>query len=143
MRQTARIAASQKAPDPAWVAMRIPGWISVYLTWDVSGAVDAGIPAEVQSQLAAALGAVSRVVYLASADGKPSGISWSKSDDESWSLSLRAANEMVRRGSSRMVGLVCTRTPDVIAEMFDQTGFDWSLRGQLGLLFAPESDCTF
>lgn len=132
---------SGTAPDPAWVSISAPGWTSVFLTWDIGGSVDAGVPKLVRRRIASALGSESRVVYLANAIGKQSATSWSQTSAGNWNLNLRATNQMVRGGSSRLVGLVCTREADVIAEMFDQIGFDWTLRGQLGLLFPPTDDC--
>ncbi len=113
----------------------------MFLTWDDGGAVDAGVPEPVQERIASALGSLSRVVYLACPIGQQPDTAWSQTSAGHWNCSLRATDQMLRRGSSRLVGLVCTREARVIAGMFDQIGFDWTSRGQLGLLFHPADDC--
>lgn len=110
------------APDPTWRAPAWPGWSGAYLDWEPRDDGEAGLPDAAIQRLAAALAAAALVVFPAAvAAGPATAVPWL----------LR------RHGAPARARVVRSRDPGEIATLFDQTGFDWTQRGQLVLLFDP------
>jgi len=121
-----KVSLTEASPDPAWrKASCWPDGATTYVIWEATAA-NGNLAPRVRTTIAAALCNLGLVVFL----GGPGGVTsneWRQIDGGWAGGSPWRLGRLLRKSSLRFMA---SRDVKVVETLFDQPGFDWSLRGQ-------------
>lgn len=137
--------------DPCWELPRVTGAVPAgLLGWrsqpevPADAGIDAGVPAPVAAIIADALCRAALVTFLGRVARNVRLTAEWQSVDTAWVRRVVSGRLLGRAGE---FPLVCTRSPTIAAQLFDQDPFPWHLLGQAALLSEldrppPDVDAT-
>lgn len=125
-----KVSLTEAAPDPTWrKAAYWAGGATTYLMWETTNESGTVAP-EVRITIAAALCALGLVVFLGG-PGCATSNEWRRADGGWAGVSKGRLDWLLRKPSFRFLA---SRDEKVIETLFDQQGFDWTLRGQVAFV---------